>query len=259
MAQCHECNTPMAVKTKLSKFYGERFENPPLYQSTFGALQYLTLTRLDIAFTVNKLSQFFHCPSTKHWITYKRLLRYLKGTLDVGLKFAKSLSTCLEAYADVDWAGCVDNRRSTGGHCIFFGSNLVVWNSKKRDVVSRSSSESEYRSIANATADLIWLDSLCKELEISIQTPHQLWCDNTSAIALTSNPVFHARTKHIEVDVHFIREKVASKFVEIGHVAGVDQVANIFTKPLTTKRFCSLCQRLCLLGVRDGSESMGVC
>lgn len=108
----------------------------------------------------------------------------------------------------------------------------MVWNSKKQGVVSRNSAEAEYRSLANATADLMWLHSLCTELGIHTVTPHLLWCDNTSAVSLASNPVFHARTKHIAVDVHFIREQVASKFVDVGHVAGAEQIVDIFTKPL---------------------------
>lgn len=113
-------------------------------------------------------------------------------------------------------------------------------------MVSRSSVDSEYRSIANATADVMWLHSLCKELGIVITSPHLLWCDNTSAIPLASNPVFHALTKLIEVDVHFVREKVAVKFLDVGHVSGEEQVAVIFTKPLTTARFCFLCEKLCV-------------
>lgn len=131
MSQCQPCNTPMAVNTKLSKYSGEVFSNPLLYRSTVGALQYLTLTMPDIAFCVNKLSQFLHSPTSEHWIACKRLLRYLKGTSTLGLQFTSSSSCCLEAFADADWAGCPDDSRSTGGHCIFFGSNLVVWNSKK--------------------------------------------------------------------------------------------------------------------------------
>lgn len=131
MENCQPCAMPMAVNTKLSKYSGESFSDPSLYRSTIGALQYLTLTRPDIAFTVNKLSQFLHAPSADHWVACKRLLRYLKGTATVGLKFSKSSSYCLEAFSDADWAGCTDNRRSTGGHCIFFLSNLVIWNSKK--------------------------------------------------------------------------------------------------------------------------------
>lgn len=120
MDRSHPCSTPMAVNTKLSQYSGQPLTTPLLYRSTIGALQYLTLTRPDIAYTVNKLSQFLHSPTTDHWAACKRLLRYLKGSVTVGLQFLPSSSNCLEAYADADYAGCTDNRRSTGGHCIFF-------------------------------------------------------------------------------------------------------------------------------------------
>lgn len=184
-------------------------------------------------------------PSEDHWHSCKRLLRYLKGTDSLSLHFVPSSSNCIEAFSDADWAGCPDDSRSTGGHCVYFGSNLVIWSSKKQDVVSRSSAESEYRSLANVTTDVIWLHSLCSELGISVPSPHQIWSDNSSAISL-AHPVFHARTKHIEVDVHFIREKVASKFISVGHVPGLEQVADIFTKPLSQARFADLRQKLCL-------------
>lgn len=175
----------------------------------------------------------------------------MKGTETLSLHFTPSSSSCIEAFSDADWAGCVDGRRSTGGHCVFFGSNLVVWSSKKQDVVSRSSAESEYRALANVTAEVVWLHSLCLELGISVAAPHQVWCDNSSAVALSANPVFHARTKHIEVDVHFTREKVAAKFINVGSVSGQEQVADIFTKPLTTERFEFLRSKLCLLELHD--------
>lgn len=246
LLDCKPCSTPMAVNTKLSKYGGKAFSKPRLYRSIVAALQYLTLTRPDIAYCVNKLSQFLKDPSEDHWNSCKRLLRYLKGTVSLSLHFTPSSSSCMEAFSDADYAGCTDDRRSTGGHCVFFGSNLVVWSSKKQDVVSRSSAESEYRALANVTNDVIWLHFLCSELGISVAAPHQVWSDNSSAVALASNPVFHACTKHIEVDVHFIREKVASKFINVGHVSSSEQVADIFTKPLTRDSFEYLRSKLCL-------------
>lgn len=148
MEACNSCESPMAVHTKLSRFKGEIFENTLLYRSIVGALQYLRLTRPDIAFCVNKLNQFLQSPTVAHWNACKRLLRFLNGTDSSVLCFTASSSNCLEVFADADWASCPDDRRFTGGHCVFFRSNLVVWISKKQEVVSRSSSESEYRSLA---------------------------------------------------------------------------------------------------------------
>ncbi|KAF5459136.1 hypothetical protein F2P56_023116 [Juglans regia] len=138
-----------------------------------------------------------------HWIAAKCVLRYLKDTIDYGLHFSSG-DIKLNAYCDSDWAGNPDDRRSTTGYGIFLGPNLVTWTTKKQPIVSKSSTEAEYRSIAIATVDLYWLRMLLKELAIQLPSTPTIWCDNIGAIALASNPVFHARTKHVEVDYHFI-------------------------------------------------------
>lgn len=244
MFDCNPCSTPMSTSLKLSKDQGVELDNPTIYRSAVGSLQYLTLTRPDIAYTVNKLSQFLQKPTEIHWGACKHLMRYLKGTTNLSLVFSSSTSSSFSGYSDADWASSIDDRRSTGGHCIFFGQNLVTWSSRKQHVVSRSSTESEYRALANATADIVWLHSLSTELGISFTSPSQLWSDNKSAIALASNAVFHARTKHVEIDVHFIREKVQAKVVDIGFVPSEDQIADIFTKPLPESSFVQLRKRL---------------
>lgn len=240
LADCNSCATPMTTALKLSKGQGSPLTNPTPYRSTVGALQYLTLTRPDIAFTVNKLSQFLQQPTDTHWMACKHLLRYLKGTHNLALHFTPSSSLSFSGFADADWASCPDDRRSTGGHCVYFGTNLIAWASKKQPVVSRSSAESEYRSLANAAAELLWLHSLCSELGVRYTAPSKLWSDNKSALALASNPVFHARTKHVEIDVHFIREQVQSKTIEVGFVPSEDQVADLLTKSLPEADFIKL-------------------
>lgn len=250
LVDCNSAVIPMSSATKLSRSSGVPLENPTIYSSAVGALQYLTLTRPDITFSVNKLSQFLQNPIDDHWNACKHLMRYLKGTNSFSLCFSPTSSPHFSGFANADWASCIDDRRSTGGHCIFLGTNLLVWSAKKQEVVSRSSAESEYRALANASADIIWLHSLCKELNLPYKPSSQLWCDNQSAIALAFNPVFHARTKHIEVDVHFIREKVLAKQIEVGYVSSEDQIADIFTKPLSEKRFVFLRKRLKLVEER---------
>lgn len=138
---------------------------------------------------------------------------------------------------------------------MFLGGNLVVWNAKKQEVVSRSSAESEYRSLANLVTDIVWLQSLCKELGVEVKGKPKLWCDNSSALALASNPIFHARTKHIEVDIHYIREKVLANVIEVGYVPSADQIADIFTKPLAEKWFVMLRNKLQLQNM-EGEEYM---
>ncbi|KAH7839971.1 hypothetical protein Vadar_010790 [Vaccinium darrowii] len=192
-----------------------------------------------------------HAPTAAHFVLVKRILRYIKGTITHGLHFTPS-PLVLTAYADADWAGDSTDRRSTTGFCIFLGSNLVSWCAKKQATVARSSTEAEYRALAQCTTDIVWLHQLLTELQVASHTPYVLWCDNSSAIALAHNPVFHARTKHIEVDYHFIREKVVDKLVQVLHVGTAAQLADIFTKPLSVARFLFLKGKL-MIGASPSS------
>ena len=167
----------------------------------------------------------------------KRIIRYLQGTLSHGLKIVKSDSMLVSAFSDADWAGCPDDRRSTGGFAVFFGGNLISWSARKQATVSRSSTEAEYKALANATAEIIWVQNLLTELGIRHSPAASLWCDNLGATYLSANPVFHARTKHIEIDYHFVRERVASKELQIRFIPSKDQVADGFTKALSTGLF----------------------
>lgn len=168
-----------------------------------------------------------------HYEAVKRILRFVKGTLNTGLSLGPSRSSLLSIFTDADWARCIDDRRSTGGYGIFFGPNLISWNARKQPTVSRSSTEAEYKALANGAAEATWIQSLLKELHVMQSRPPVLWCDNLGATYLSSNPVFHARTKHIEVDFHFVREKVALGNLDVRHIASGDQIADIFTKRAT--------------------------
>jgi hypothetical protein len=151
----------------------------------------------------------------------KRVLCYLKGTLDRGLYYTKG-SLQLNAFCEADWASAPDDRRSTTGIGVFLGPCLISWTAKKQAVVSRSSLKAEYHSMAIATADLYWLRMLFHDLRIPLISTLVLWCDNIGALALASNPVFHARTKHIEIDYHFIREKIISKDIHAKYISTAD-------------------------------------
>lgn len=203
-----------------------------LYRSLAGALQYLTFTRPDIAYAVQQVCLFMHDPRAVHFNALKRILRYLKGTADLGLSIAHSTYFSITAYSDADWGSCPDTRRSTSGYCVFLGSLLVSWSSKRQNTTSRSSAEAEYRAVANAVAETFWLRQLLCDLELAPKRETLVVCDNVSAVYLSTNPVHHQRTKHIEIDIHFVRDQVALGLVRVLHVPSRFEFADIFTKGL---------------------------
>ncbi|KAJ9556522.1 hypothetical protein OSB04_011136 [Centaurea solstitialis] len=236
MISCNPCSTPADTKTKLV-VDGEPVPDPTLYRSLAGALQYLTFTRPDIAYVVQQICLFMHDPRLPHLNALKRILQYLKGTLSHGLHLKASAVDRLVAYSDADWAGCPNTRRSTSGFCVYMGDNLVSWSSKRQHVVSRSSAEAEYRGIANVVAETAWLRNLLLELCCPLSRATVVFCDNVSAMYLASNPVQHQRTKHVEIDLHFVRERVAIGHVRVLHVPSAYQYADIFTKGLPASLF----------------------
>ncbi|KAM2985169.1 hypothetical protein FF2_005608 [Malus domestica] len=224
---------------------GTPLANLTEYRSIVGGLQYLTWTRPDISFAVNQVCQFMHTPTDLHLQAAKRILRFLKGTSSHGIWFLKGHLT-LSAYSDADWAGCPFDRRSTSGFCVYLGSNLVSWSAKKQSIVVRSSTEAEYRSLAHIAAEITWICKVFRDFGFSFTLQPTIWCDNISAISLASNPVFHARTKHVEIDYHYIRELVLANLIKIQYVCSQDQIADIHTKSLSKHRFLFLQSKLSL-------------
>ncbi|KAH9647735.1 retrovirus-related pol polyprotein from transposon RE1 [Citrus sinensis] len=324
MTDCSPVPTPMSTGYYLTKDLGEPIDNVSQYRSVIGALQYVTLTRPDIAFSVNKLSQFLSDPRTQHWDACKRLLRkcftvavtvasglpdtdkrqaefgavsiqnenglpdsknrksgfgapwkgldseilkpgvlggvdvggdcrttiifkfpihppswvaHLYFTIHLGLQFYNQGALQIHYFSDSDWACDHDDRKSVAGFAVYLGPNLVSWSSKKQAVVSRSSTEAEYRSLAHAASEVTWIKSLLGELSINLSSTPMMWCDNQGAIALAYNPVYHAKTKHVELDIHFIRDKVTAKEVAVCYVPSQDQTADVLTKALSFKQF----------------------
>ncbi|KAJ0546766.1 putative RNA-directed DNA polymerase [Helianthus annuus] len=233
VASCKPAKIPMDRNIKLYATEGKKLDDPTRYRKMVGSLIYLTLTRPDIAFAVGVLSRFMQDPRKPHMVALKEVLKYIKATAGKGIQFRKEVEPKLSGFCDADYAGDVNKRRSTTGYVFLFGSSPVSWCSKRQPTVSLSSTEAEYRAAAMAAQECVWLVELLKNLNQKVEYPVQLWCDNISAIKLAQNPVFHARTKHIEVHYHFIREKVLSGDISLEIVGTEEQVADSLTKSLS--------------------------
>lgn len=245
MLQCQPCATPIDTTGKLSSTAGDPLSASD-YRSIVGALQYLTMTRPDLQYAVQQACLHMHAPTTTHQRLVKRILCYVRGTTTMGLHLHRSTNQDIVAYSDADWAGCPDTRRSTSGFCIFLGNALISWSSKRQTTVSRSSVEAEYRAVANAVAECSWLRQLLGELDCPARKAMVIFCDNVSTCYMSNNPVHHRRTKHIELDIHFVREKVALGQCRVLHVPTAQQFADIMTKGLPSTSFSEFRSSMCV-------------
>nr|GFA05662.1 ribonuclease H-like domain-containing protein [Tanacetum cinerariifolium] len=201
--------TPVDTESKLGP-EGVPVQDPTLYRSLAYGLQYLTFTRPDISYVVQQICLYMHDPREPHLAALKRILRYIRGTLDFGFHLYFSTIISLVGYTDADWAGCPSTRRSTSGYCVFLGDNLLSWSSKRQQTISRSSAEAEYRGVANVVDETAWLRNLLRELHSLLSAATLVYCNNVSATYLSANPVQHQRTKHIEIDIYFVRDLVTA-------------------------------------------------
>ncbi|XP_057791180.1 uncharacterized mitochondrial protein AtMg00810-like [Salvia miltiorrhiza] len=240
MEDCKAINTPVECGIKLSKNVGGEKVDPTLFKSLVGSLRYLTCTRPDILYATGLVSRYMENPTTTHFKAAKRILRYLKGTLDYGLFYSNTHDYKLVGYSDSDWAGDNDGRKSTSGFVFFMGDTAFTWMSKKQPIVTLSTCEAEYVAATSSVCHAVWLRSLLEELGWPQKEPTTICVDNKSAIALSKNPVFHNRSKHIDTRFHYIRECIAKKEVQVEYVKSQDQVADIFTKPLKFEDFIKL-------------------
>lgn len=237
MLECKPASTPMIPNHKLRKVEGAEMADRGRYQRLVGRLIYLSHTRPDIAYAVGIVSQFMHSPQKDHWKAAIRIVQYLKGTVEHGLLFRNHGHLDICGFTDADWAGNPNDMRSTAGYFTFVGGNLVTWRSKKQKVVALSSAEAEFRGIKNGLTEILWLRKLMMELCLFATKTCQLFCDNKAAISISENPVQHDRTKHVEIDRHFIKEKIEGKIVELPFVRSEDQLADILTKAVSVKGF----------------------
>lgn len=238
------CNTPMDHHLKLQKDSGDPLADNTAYRRLVGRLLYLTHTRPDICFAVSQLSQFLDCPTSVHHAAAMRVLRYIKKSPAEGLLFSASSDIKLKGFSDSNWGTCPDTRRSITDYCFFLGTSLISWKSKKQATVSKSSSEAEYRALAQATCEAQWLLYLLEDFQVKDTTPAVIYCDNQSALHIAANPIFHERTKHIELDCHIVREKVQNGVLHLLPVSSQMQLVDILTKPLAAGPFRNLHSKL---------------
>ena len=249
MLQAKGLPTPMTSGLKISSQDGVPIENAQLYKSTIGTLQYVTVTRPELAYSVNKVCQFMQRPTDEQWKTVKRILRYLRATMDYGIHLNKVVELSLIGFSNADLGSNPDDRRSVLGHCVLFGNNIVSWHSRKQQTIFRSSIEVEYRSLVELVAEVTWIQSLLFELQCKTPRIPVLWCDNLSTVLLSTNPILHARTKHIELDIYFVREKVLKKDMDIRHVPVNEQVVDVLTKAISSGQFNQMRNKLKVEGL----------
>ncbi|CAH9078354.1 unnamed protein product [Cuscuta europaea] len=219
MSSEKDATTPMSSTLVESVADSPPMADPQLYRRALGLLQYLAFTRPDLSFSINRLSQYMHHPSEHHWQAVKRILRYLKGTINFGLFLRRNCSLNLTAFSDSNWGNILDVGRSTTAYVLYLGSNIISWKSAKQKCVSRSSTEAEYRAVAHATAELLWVQNILRELRISISQPPVLYCDNQGTTYVCANPVFHSRMKHLALDYFFVRELVEQGALKVQHIS----------------------------------------
>jgi hypothetical protein len=234
---CKPMTTPMITNLKKLNSSESDKVNPTIYRQLIGCLMYLTNTRPDICFAVNTLSQHMVDPRKIHWVAAKHILRYLKGTIEFGLQYLQGDQVNLMGYSDSDWAGSIADRKSTYGCYFSLGSGMISWYSRKQKSVALSSAEAEYMAANQASCEAIWLRKILADLFDIDLDPTTIFCDNQSCIKLSENPVFHDRSKHIEIIYHFIRDKVQNGVVKPQYVPTNEQVADILTKGLPKGMF----------------------
>ncbi|KAJ0580529.1 putative RNA-directed DNA polymerase [Helianthus annuus] len=245
---CRPSLFPMEQNLKLDMCEDAERVDANQYRRLVGKLLYLQATRPDITHSVNVLSQFVTDPREPHQEAALRVLRYLKTTPGQGILLPKAGDLELSTYCDSDWLGCPYTRRSRTGYLLLLGGAPISWKSKKQSVVSRSSAEAEYRAMATTVSEVLWVRFLLKELDEPPSKPTTLYCDNQAARHIANNPVFHERTKHVEMDCYFVRERVESGEILPMHIATRSQIADLFTKALGSQHLNSL---LLKLGIRN--------
>ena len=251
MGSCNPTHVPMEMNAKFSKSPDDKDIDAREYRRSVGCLRYLLHTRPDLSFSVGVLSRYMQEPKECHGAALKQILRYLRGTCSLGLRFKRGGNLKLEGYSDSSYNVDNDDGKSTTGNVFYLGDSPITWCSTKQEIVALSSCEAEFMAATEAAKQAIWLQELFGEVLNEACKRVMIRVDNRSAISLTKNPVFHGRSKHIHRRFHFIRECVENEQVEVDHVPGSEQRADILTKSLGRIKFKEMRN---LIGVEDMNE-----
>ena len=237
MADAKPVSTPVDVSLKLHSENNSSPVDKSLYQSAVGSLLYLSnWTRPDITYAVNTVAKFSSSPTEVHWTAVKRIMRYLKGTSGYGVNYVKCTKDSLAGYCDADWAGDVNDRKSTSGYVFTLAGAPVSWRSKKQSCVALSTAEAEYIALASAAQEAVWLRELLKQLDGPMAEATIVYDDSQSAIAMTKNPQFHGRAKHIGIKYHYIRGEVEKGTVKLLYCPTENMMADVLTKGLSKEK-----------------------
>jgi hypothetical protein len=246
MEHCNPVKNPVVPGFKLGKDEDGTSVDATNYKQMVGSLMYLNATRPDLAYVLSLISRFMERPTKLHQQAIKRVMRYLKGTAELGI-FYKRGEEKLMAYSDSDYARDIDDRKSTSGYVFLLGSGAVAWSSKKQPVVTLSTTEAEFIAAASCACQSVWMHRILEKLGHEQNKCTVVFCDNSSTINLSKNPVLHAKSKHIDVRFHFLRDLTKDGVIKLEHCDSKDQIADIMTKPLRQHVFLKF------------RESLGVC
>lgn len=246
MSDCKSVSSPLPSKLNYENLNSDIEYDAPC-RELIGCLMYAMLcTRPDLCISLNLLSRYQTKSNLEVWQLLKRILRYVKGSLDLKLTYEKnSFESIVKGYADADWASNELDRKSTSGYIFAIFDNCVIsWNSKRQNSVATSSTEAEYMALFEAAKEACWLNSLLKSIHFEIDKPIPIYEDNNSCIAIANNPTDHKRSKHIDIKYHFTREKIEQKLITLLYIPTELQLADAFTKPLATPKFLKIRQQI---------------
>jgi hypothetical protein len=253
MENCNKVCSPIVPGCKLTKNEEGKAADNKWYKQVVGSLMYMLATRPDLAYSVCLIARFMERPTEVHVAAVKRIIRYLKGSTGYGILYKKQTDEEIQMYGwtDSDYAGDLDDRKSTSGYVFKLGNGIISWSSKKQPIVTLSTTEAEFVAAASCACQGIWLRNILEHVKIGQSNKTVIYCDNSSSIKLSKNPIMHGRCKHIDVRFHFLRDLTKDGIIELVFCKSEDQLADIMTKPLKLDTFCNIRNDLGMVDINN--------